>query len=177
MFEKIFAMLIYVAIVAFIYFMRKRKASVQFDEMQEGVRAKGYKIAYFSTLAMLCGIIFYDVVAGAALPEYVLSSLLIIVVMVSFTIWGIYCISHDSFFGLRQNWKSYLIICIVVGSIQLISFIDHVIRLSGSETVQTQFWHLFLSQLSTNAVMAFAFYALAIAISVRLVASKKESEE
>lgn len=78
---------------------------------------------------------------------------------------------------LRQNWKSYLIICIVVGSIQLISFIDHVIRLSGSETVQTQFWHLFLSQLSTNAVMAFAFYALAIAISVRLVASKKESEE
>ncbi|WP_026524947.1 MULTISPECIES: DUF6442 family protein [unclassified Butyrivibrio] len=177
MFEKILALAIYVVIVVVLWvIVKKRKKDTNFDEMQEKVRAEGYKIAFFSVLAMLTGIIIYDVIAGEALPQYVLSGLLIVVVMLSFTIWGIYCIRHDSFFGIGQDWKTYLCICIVVGAIHCSSFVSEFVRIISTEHDEA-FMHLFFAKAASSAAMTVTFLSMAVAIAIKMIASKKESED
>lgn len=177
MFEKILALAIYVVIVVVLWvIVKKRKKDTNFDEMQMRVRAEGYKIAFFSLLIMLVGIIIYDTIAGEALPQFVLSGLLIVVVMLSFTIWGIYCIRHDSFFGIGQNWTTYLCVCIGVGAIQCVSFVSEFVRIISTEHDE-EFIHLFFAKAASSAAMTFTFFSMAIAIAIKMIASKKESED
>ncbi|SEL69835.1 hypothetical protein SAMN04487770_11550 [Butyrivibrio sp. ob235] len=167
--------LIIVAVIAVI--ARKKKKNQQYDEMQQSIRAEAFKRAYFTTVILLVGIIIYDTCAGAPLPQYVLSGLLIVVVMASFLIFAIYCVLHDSFFFMGQSWRSYFGVSIGIGVIQLISFVSTLLRWFREDRINDSFAYLFFSKLSSSAMMALTFLTLAVVIGVKSLRDGRTSEE
>ncbi len=174
----IFLLIIYVAIAAvLVVISRKRKKEYHFDEMQEQIRAEGYKIAYMTTLFLLCGIIVVDSAIGSAIPEYILGGLLMAVVMISFLVWGIYCIVHNSFFMLGQNWNSYFSICLIVGAVNIISFASGILGWTKEEVHTQSLIEMILTKVSTSGVMAITFLTLAAVVGVKMLTEKNTGEE
>lgn len=176
--ESLIILIFYaVIVIALAFIIKRRHKKEQYDEMQLKNRAEAYKRAFFTMIILLCGIIIYDTCAGTALPQYFLSGLLIIVVMTSFLVFAVYSIWHDAFFYLGQGWKTYFGVCIGIGIIHLIDFITTISRIMGQSEHEARFWHLFISKISTSAMMTVTFLTLAVVIGVKQLNENKLSEE
>ncbi len=176
--ESLILLLFYaVIVVALAFIIKRRHKNEQYDEMQLKNRADAYKIAFFTAIILLCGIIIYDTCAGTALPQYFLSGLLIIVVMASFLVFAVYSIWHDAFFYLGQSWKTYFGVCIGVGIIHLSELVSAIVRISNGSEHDVNFWHLAISKVSTSAMMALTFLTLAVVIGIKQIRESKVSEE
>jgi hypothetical protein len=176
--ETIILLSIYVALVIVLGFIiKRRRKTYHFDEMQERIRAKGYKIAYFTTLILLCGLIVADTSMGMEIPPYALSGLIIVVVMVSFLVWGIYCIIHDSFFFLGQNWRDYFIVCLIVGFVQGIALVSGLMGWIKEEVHTQSFFEMIFTKVSTSGVMAITFLTLAAVVGIKMLSNRNAVEE
>ena len=176
--ESIILLILYAVIVTILAFIIKRRHKTeQYDEMQLKNRAEAYKIAFFTMIILLCGIIIYDTCMGTAIPQFVLSGLLIVVVMFSFLVFAVYSIWHDAFFYLGQSWKTYFGICIGVGIIQLVDFISAISRITDGNTYEENFWFLILSKVSTSAMMTVTFLTLAVVIGIKQIKENRVSED
>lgn len=176
--ESLILLMFYAVIVIGLAFIIKRRhKKEQYDEMQLQNRAEAYKIAFFTAIIQLCGIIVYDSCAGTVLPQYVLSGLLIIVVMTSFLVFAVYSIWHDAFFYLGQSWKNYFGICIGIGIIQLIDFIMAMTRITNRNEHELSFWHLAISKVSTSGMMAVTFLTVAVVIGIKQIRENNVSED
>lgn len=176
--ESIILLIFYAVIVAVLAFIiKRRKKNEQYDEMQLINRAEAYKIAFFTMIILLCGIILYDTCMGTALPQFVLSGVLIIIVMSGFLVFAVYSIWHDAFFYLGQSWKTYFGICIGVGIIHLVDFISSITRITDGNAHEENFWFLAISKLSTSCMMAVTFLTLAVVIGIKQIKESKISED
>lgn len=176
--NAIFLVIIYLVIAAaLVVISKKRKKDYHFDEMQEQIRAEGYKIAYITTLFLLCGIIVIDTSIGRELPEYMIGGLLLVVVMISFLVWGIYCIVHNSFFMLGQNWNSYFSICLIVGVVNIISFVSGIIGWTKEEHHTQSLIEMIFTKVSTSGVMAITFLTLAAVVGIKMLSNRNAVEE
>ena len=123
--ESIILILFYLVIVVVLSILIRHKSKSQnhqYDEMQLKNRAEAYKRAFFTMIILLVGIIIFDTCSPLSLPQYALSGILIIVVMLSFLVFATFSIWNDAFFYIGQNWKGYFITCIVVGRVKLLHF-------------------------------------------------------
>ncbi len=176
--NTILLLVIYIALVLVIAFIsRKRRANHHFDEMQEKIRAEGYKIAYLTIIILLCGIICVDSVLGAVFPKYFLGGLLMIVVVISIAVWGIYCIAHDSFFFLGQDWRNYFSICLIAGAVNLASFVMGLMSWFDEKVHTQSLTEMIFTKTSTSGTMAITFLALAAAIGVKMIIKKDTCED
>lgn len=166
-----------VAVIALLIRYRSKDGNKQYDEMQLRTRAEAYKIAFFTVLILLVGIIFYDVAARKPLPQYMLGGILIVVVMISFLVFAVYSIWHDAFFYIGQSWKSYFGVCIGVGLIQMISFISTVARYFDGREHEENFWNLLISKTATSATMTITFLTLAVVIFIKQRKENRISED
>ena len=178
--ESIILLIIYVAIVAALAFLIRRKTKnqkVQYDELQLKTRAEAYKRAFFTMIILLVGIIIFDTCSPLSLPQYALSGILIIVVMLSFLVFATFSICNDAFFYIGQNWKGYFITCIVVGSVQLIDFISTLVRYFNGKEHAQNIWYMIISKASTSCTMTITFFTLAVVIVIKQLRDSKISEE
>ncbi|MCR5657508.1 MAG: hypothetical protein K6G06_08600 [Butyrivibrio sp.] len=178
--ESVILILFYLVIVVVLSILIRHKSksqNQQYDEMQLKNRAEAYKRAFFTMIVLLVGIIVFDTCSPLDLPQYALSGILIIVVMLSFLVFATYSIWNDAFFYIGQNWKGYFSVCIAVGLVQCIDFVSTLIRYFNGKEYAQNVWHLIISKASTSCVMTLTFFTLAVVILVKQLRENRISEE
>lgn len=97
------------------------KSQTKYDERQEIVRGKGYKIGYWTLIITMAILIIALVMiedAGIVLPISI-SLLIFIVVMIGVLVFAGYCIFNDGYFGLNNNRRTYYILFFIIGLFNL----------------------------------------------------------
>ncbi len=168
--------LIAVASVAVIFLIimflnKKKKAEQHYDEMQEKIRADGYRIAYVTTLVVMSVFILFVYLSQIQLQAYQLGAILIVIAMSGIMVFGIYCIIHDSFFFIGQDWKQYFIVCLVVALANGIPFVSGLVKSFGTDGGQFDYTVI------TNGFMLIMFLSYAVAIGIKMTGGARGSEE
>lgn len=159
--------------------MKKRSnhSSQHFDEMQERLRADGYKRAYFSLIATIGGICIYNTVSDQTIPNFILSSILIASLMISLMVFGLYCIKNDSFFFIGQNWKAYFGLCLIVGVVHIVNAVSVIAPLAKTTEHSGVLFEGYISRIISSGFMAITFFTLAIAIAVKMFWNSNSKED
>ena len=113
-----------VMIAAFYLTRKGRKKESEYDEMQLKIRAKGYQIGFYTALFLIMLLVFaFEMnLITFVTPGFAVFAILII----SVTVFVIYCILHNAFLSISGNAKSYL------GIISMVTLIVKTIR-NGKE--------------------------------------------
>ena len=159
-----------VIILLILFISKSRKDGRHYDEMQEHIRATGYKISYFVTLiglTLLC-ILMETIPAFSRVisPTFGMFTVL----MAGIVTFVIYCIFHDSFLSIGQNIKSYMVLCIVIIVCNGIGCARQISEKSFLEDGQLTFSG------ASNLVCALSFLVILIALVIRN-AKSGETEE
>lgn len=122
----------------------------KYDERQLIERGKGYRIAFFSYV--IFNIIFFvlDMALEVQIP---VGFLLICGILVASAVHVVYCLFHEAYWGLNNNVKSYIIILIVAGVLNL------VIGLVNG----------FSSNWYTDGVLGYSIYNLVVAVFLAVI--------
>ncbi len=133
------------------------------------VRAKGYQIGFFTALCLLLVFILLAVMncLTAVTPGFAAYAVLII----SVTVFAIYCILHDAFLSIRGNAKSYLgifsMVILVEGAVAVRYLTNGEMLEDGKLTFGS----------GAPAIMFICFLAILIVLIVKTIRNRKEAEE
>ena len=95
------------------------KIKTQYDEMQQIVRGKGYKYAFYAI--MICEALLIPLAVGDVRLPFDNACLHFLIIFIGVIIHITYCIFKDAYIGLNTNMKHYIIIMIVVTVINFTS--------------------------------------------------------
>lgn len=158
-----------VMIAAWVLTRRNRRKECEYDEMQLKIRAKGYQIGFFTALCLLLVFILLAEMncLTAVTPGFAAYAVLII----SVTVFAIYCILHDAFLSIRGNAKSYLgifsMVILVEGSVAVRYLTNGEMLEDGKLTFGS----------GAPAIMFICFLAILIVLIVKTIRNRKEAEE
>ena len=158
-----------IIIAAVILVLRNRNKKCEYDEMQLKIRAKGYQIGFFTALIlMLCLILLWETgLLTVVTPGFAIYAALLI----SVTVFAIYCILHDAFLAVRGKPNSY------------IGIFSAVVLMEGAATIRFLMEGEILEDgkltfgSGAPAVMFVCFLAILITLIVKTVRNRKEAEE
>ena len=93
----------------------------KYDERQELVRGRGYKMGFFSMLIMsfifsMCLSLEEKFMNSLIVPPYII---LVAIIFISVIIFAGYCIFNDGYFGINNNRKFYYILFLLIGVFNL----------------------------------------------------------
>ena len=168
-FVIILEVLLLIGLIAWIAVRRKKACTQQYDEMQLKIRAKGYQIGFYTTLALLCvlAVLMECNLLGVVTPGFAVFAALII----SVTVFAIYCILHDAFLAVRGNPRSYFgifgMIVILEGAATVRYLTKGMLLEDGKLTVSS----------GASSMMFVCFLAILITLIVKTVRNRKEAEE
>lgn len=148
---------------------KKKNCTQQYDEMQLRVRGTGYKIGFLTALVMMglvallaeCGLL------GVVTPGLAAMAAL----MISVTVFAVYCILHDAFVAFRGNPKNHFLIFGMVILVETVNIIRTAIR--GEFLVNGVIDFSAGAAVLTGA----AFLAIFITLVVKTLRERKEAEE
>ena len=104
--------------VLFLKVMNKDKGiATKYDEMQEIIRGRSYKYAFWTVIVCEAALILFDTVKSKMPFESGMIHFLVIIIgiMVQVT----YCIWHDAYIGLNTNTSRFIISMLVIGGFNL----------------------------------------------------------
>ena len=121
-------LLIVVVIFCVMRMMNKEKFTTKYDEMQELVRGKAYKYAFW-TVCILEAIAGFIGASGVTLP-FENTTLHFVIMMVGVTVHTTYSIWHNAYIGLNTNVKRYTVVCVLIA---ILNFVNAILSIrSGS---------------------------------------------
>ena len=85
---------------------RKARCSEKFDEMQLKIRARGYQIGFFTALGLMMVLAFLLETGCVTIMSPGLLALTAL--MISVTVFAIYCITHEAFLSIRGDGKNHI---------------------------------------------------------------------
>ena len=158
-----------IMIAAFCLTRKKRKEECEYDEMQLKIRAKGYQIGFYTALFLIMLLVFaFEMnLLTFVTPGFAVFAILII----SVTVFVIYCILHNAFLSISGNAKSYLGIISMVVLIEGIVTVRYAINGELLENGQLGFGG------GAPALMFVCFLAILITLIVKTIRNGKEAEE
>jgi len=158
-----------VMIAAFYLTRKGRKKESEYDEMQLKIRAKGYQIGFYTALFLIMLLVFaFEMnLITFVTPGFAVFAILII----SVTVFVIYCILHNAFLSISGNAKSYLGIISMVVLIEGIVTVRYAINGELLENGQLGFGG------GAPALMFVCFLAILITLIVKTIRNGKEAEE
>ena len=163
--------LLCVMIALWILNRKKRNASgiKEFDEMQTVIRGRGYRIGFLTAVILLAVMILLSELD--ALTGVTAGFAFFAVLIISVTTFGVYCIAHDAFLGIREKPKRTMILFLIIvigdGAVSVIDLI------SGKMTENGR-----LSFSGGSSVLMFAaFLILLITMIVKTARGRKEAAE
>ena len=158
-----------IMIAAFFLTRKSRKKECEYDEMQLKIRAKGYQIGFFTALILILLLVFaFEMnLLTFATPGFAIYAVLII----SVTVFAIYCILHDAFLSISGNAKSYLGIISMVVLIEGAATVRYAVEGELLENGQLTFGS------SAPALMFICFLAILVTLIVKTIQNGKEAEE
>ncbi|MBR1815258.1 MAG: hypothetical protein IJ763_01005 [Lachnospiraceae bacterium] len=109
-FGVIFALIFF---IFFFIFKKKRSNKAEYDERQELVRGRGYKLGFF-TFA-ICNMVILCLSDGDHVEYIDVDAAMIISVLISVVVFAIYCIINDGYFGLVEKPLSSILMLLGIG--------------------------------------------------------------
>lgn len=153
-----------VVIMLLVYFMRG-KTPVQYDERQIALRGAAYRLAFI--VGIFSGYIEAFLLKRNLLPmdgslALMTSSFLMI------TVYVVYSISKDVYFGISGNWKKWTLVIFIIGIINLVTGILQ-IRTQGLPAG-------ILTSSNMDIIMGIMFLVISIAAVIKNAREKNEEE-
>ena len=144
---------------------KKKRGKGEYDERQELIRCRGYKIAYYTLMISVALVLALS--AGSGIPYIETDVGFVIALMISLVVFAVYCIIKDGYFGIFDKPKSVLI------ELFLIGLANFIIALVNSEK-----WVIDgkLSMGSINLICAITMLVVALAGFIKLLIVKREDE-
>lgn len=179
MISQIIAIIIFFGVLTAIAIMivKGKKSKEKYDEMQQKYIGNAYKYAYSTAMALLFGCIIIDANVGFNLPQYSLSSLLVWVCAISFSVFIIYSIWHDAYFLPNQNCRNYLGLTIGLSILYTVLFIKGLMKDYGNDLDMSTLYEIILFRNSTNAALALCPALASVFIIIKMIKEKKEEAE
>ena len=172
--SPVFPIAAVIIIIFTILILSRKSKSYQekhFDEMQLSIRAAGYKIGYFVTLAgLLVLIILMDSVEGFS-RQVAPSFGMFVVMMTGIVVFVIYCIFKEAFFSIGQNRRSYILLCLLI---LLVNGTGAVGQMKGRIYEDEG---VFTFSNSANLVCSLSFLIILICLVIKSVMDRKEVAE
>ena len=148
---------------------RKSRKTSEYDEMQLMIRAKGYKIGFYTALLLqtVMILVFELDVLTMITPGFAAFAVLI----TSVVVFAIYCILHDAFIAVRGKAKNYIWIFSAViladGCVMIRHLTEGGLLENGKLTFST----------GSSALMCLGFLCVLITLIVKAFRDRKEAEE
>lgn len=136
----------------------------QYDERQELERGRGFKYAFFTMLIYFL-IMFIINIAGIPLAADA-SVLYCCGVLLGVLVYMVYCIWHESYFSLNQNMFSIMVSLGLIGLINFVIGLSHLIAGTLVENGRLTFRVL-------NLLCSFLFFALFLTMLLKKIVSSK----
>ena len=158
-----------VMIAAWFLSRNSRKKECEYDEMQLKIRAKGYQIGFYTALALMLILILLSELnlLTVATPGFAVYTALLI----SVTVFAVYCILHDAFLAIRGNPSRYFSLFGVITLLEGIAAVRYLAKGEMLEDGKLTFGG------GAPAVMFICFLAILITLVVKTVRNRKEAEE
>ena len=165
----ILELVLFIGIIVWVMIRRRKNCTQKYDEMQLKIRAKGYKISFFTALLMLCvlTVLLECNMLGIVTPGFAAYTAL----MVSVTVFAIYCILHDAFLAVRGNPKQHLLLFGIIVILEGFTTIRYLIKGELLEGGLLTFGS------GAPLVMFICFLTILITLIVKTVRNGKEAEE
>ena len=157
-----------VMIAAWLLSRKSWKRECEYDEMQLKIRARGYQIGFYTALfLMLVLILLWELNwLTVVTPGFAIYTALII----SVTVFAVYCILNDAFLAIRGNANRYFWLFGLVIVFDGIVVVRHMINGEMLECGKLTFGS------GAPAVMVVCFLAILITLFVKTVRNRKEAE-
>lgn len=151
------------------YLTRKNRKAEEYDEMQLKIRAAGYRIGFFTALFALIILTLLSELGllTAATPGFAAFAALLI----SVTVFAVYCILHDAFLAVRGKPGSYLLIFSAVVLTEILVTVRNLTEGKMLEDGRLTFHG------GAPAAMAAAFLIILTVLIVKTVRNRKEAGE
>lgn len=158
-----------VMIAAWLLSRKALKKNNEYDEMQLKIRAKGYQIGFYTALIlMMIVILLYELNwLTAVTPGFAVYAALI----VSVTVFSVYCILHDAFISIRGDSRSQIAVFSLVVLAQGLASIRYI---TEGELMKDG---ILTFGSGASALMFLCFLAILITLIVKTVRNRKEAEE
>ena len=157
-----------VMIAAWLLGKKKRKTQ-EYDEMQLKIRATGYQIGFFSALILLMGAILCSELGlfKAVTPAFAMFA----VIMISVTIFAVYCILHDAFLGMNGSGKSYIF---MFAAVTILNVIVTIRRMAEGEILENG---VLTFSGGSSLLLSAGFLVILITLIIKSLRGGKEAEE
>ncbi len=160
-----------VVLMAVVLMMTRQKRQTSgYDEMQLKIRARGYKIGFFTALCLLAVVSLLSetgTLLSAVTPGFAAFAVLI----VSVVVFSVYCILHDAFVAIRGNARSFLLIASMVVLVNGFSAVRHLINGTMLEEGRLGFSG------GSNLLMFLGFLTILITLILKTIRNRNEAGE
>ncbi len=167
----VLALGIMVGVMVAAWFLSRKamQKNCEYDEMQLKIRAKGYQIGFYTALVlMMIVVLLYELNwLTAVTPGFAVFAALII----SVTVFTIYCVLHDAFISVRGDGKNQIavfsLVVLAEGLASIRFIMEGELLKSGTLTFDC----------GAPIMMFICFLAILITLIVKTVRNRKEAEE
>lgn len=155
--------------IAVTFFLRKKmgRQDTHYDEMQLKIRSDGYRLGFFSVVAVIFVLIFLYSFEGGIATIIEPSLSMFIAVMAGIVIFVVYCIRKEAFFRIEENAKSrttlLLLMTILNGAIGILRIADGTLWENGV---------MKFTQGGSNLVLSISFLIILIVLLVEFLRRK-----
>ena len=158
-----------VMIAAWFLSRKAVKRNHEYDEMQLQIRATGYQIGFYTALIlMMVLVLLWEMnLLTVVTPGFAAFAALI----VSVTVFAVYCILHNAFLAVRGNPKSYIGMFSMIVILEAFVSIRYLTKGEMLEDGKLTFGG------GAPAIMCVCFLAILITLIVKTVRNGKEAEE
>ncbi len=158
-----------VMIAAWVLARKNRNKESEYDEMQQKIRAGGYRIGFFTSLfLMLVVILLYEMnLLTPVTPGFAVYAALIL----SVTVFAVYCILRDAFLSVRGKAGSYLVIFGLITAVESIVTIRYLAEGKMIMDGKLSFAG------GAPALMAVCFLTILATLVVKTIRNRKEEKE
>ncbi len=165
----ILELVLLVGLVVWVALRKKKSCSQKFDEMQLKLRAKGYRISFFTALlAMAATVILMECnMLGIITPALAVMAAL----MISVTVFAVYCILNDAFISFSGTPKNHLFLYSLIVLVEIANVVRLLIRGEVLVSGMVDF------TAGAAVLMAVAFLVILITLIIKTNCERKEAEE
>ncbi|MBR5962439.1 MAG: LPXTG cell wall anchor domain-containing protein [Clostridia bacterium] len=149
--------------------LRKKRCTEQYDERQLRIRAKGYQIGFFTALFLMSilALLFEAECLTVITPGLAALTAL----MISVTVFAVYCINHDAFLAIRENGKSQIALYTIIVLVEIANIIRHIVMGELMVNGKVEF------TIGSAIVVGLCFLVMLITLLLKIRRDKKEVEE
>lgn len=161
--SEFFTGLFLVLLIGLIIYLSSKNR--HYDEMQQKIRAEGYKLGYTVTIILLIILMcFIEYAPGHLItPSFGIFAVL----MAGIVTFTVYSILKDSFFSIGERSTYYMIVCAIISVVNAITAFKYISNGTFLENGVVTFDH------GGNLICALGFMAVFVALFIKKVNDRK----